>query len=227
MNDKTLKLVIGNYNYSSWSMRPWIFLRQNEIPFETRWISLFTGSMHAELKGHFSNFKVPILIDDGFEVWDTISILEYINEKFPQAEGWPNDSRARAFARSLSAEMHSSFSALRNAMPMNCRKRFIDYKYNEAVEKDIERIKQLVITCRDRYGTVGPWLFGRYTIADAMYTPVVMRFKGYAANLDLVTQEYCETVFNSKAVGDWLNLAKSETEVIAEDEIDWAYQSAW
>jgi len=119
-----LTLVFGNKNYSSWSLRPWIFLKQFNVPFEQKRVSLFTQTSDAELAPYFTDGKVPILLDNDFVVWDSISIMEYVSEKYLNDKGWPDDVKARAMARSISAEMHSSFTAMRTALPMNCRKKF-------------------------------------------------------------------------------------------------------
>lgn len=211
-------LVFGNKNYSSWSLRPWLWLRQNELPFTEKRIALFTDTCKAELLPYFSNFKVPVLVDDGFVVWDTLAILEYLAEKHPEASAWPGDISARAVARSISAEMHSSFTALRSAMPMNCRKRFPGFEISESVQRDIDRIVALWEHCRKNFGSDGNWLFGEFSIADAMYAPVVLRLHGYDATPGGIAGDYIQFVLANDHIQDWIEAGRQETEVIEQDE---------
>lgn len=219
-----LTLIIGNCNYSSWSFRPWLFLAHHEIPFETKNISLFTDTMQAELAPYFSDGKVPVLRDEGLEVWDSLAILEYLSERFPECHGWPEDVRARAHARAASAEMHSSFPDLRNEMPMNCRRRFPGFSPGPGAQRDIQRLFDVWSFCRRTYGQQGPWLFGRFGVADCMYAPVVMRLVSYEIELDPVARAYADTLYQSPAAQRWIALGKAESEVIAEDEADWPSQ---
>ncbi len=209
-------LVLGNKNYSSWSLRPWFWLRQQNIVFTEKRIALFTETYRDELAPYFSNFKVPVLLDGNFTVWDTLAILEYLAEK--HGHGWPQDEKARAVARSVSAEMHSSFVALRSAMPMNCRKRFPGFAITEAVQGDIDRIVQLWEHCRRHYGQGGDWLFGEFSIADAMYAPVVLRFHGYDVMLSGIADEYVQHVLSNEHIRDWTEAGRQEVEVIDQDE---------
>lgn len=215
-----LTLVFGNKNYSSWSLRPWIFLKYFNVPFEEKRIALFTDTMEKELESYFSDSKVPVLVDDGFLVWDSISIMEYLSEKFLEGKGWPADVKARAMARSISAEMHSSFSAMRAALPMNCRKKFSNYEIKPDAQHDIDRIKALWQKCRTEFGAEGDWLFGDFSIADAMYAPVVMRFAGYDVPLNKLERTYVQTVLNHPAIIEWIEVGRQEREVIAMDEIE-------
>lgn len=212
-------LVIGNKNYSSWSLRPWIWLKQAGIPFSEKRVSLFIDATRDELEPYFSNYKVPILKHGELLVWDTIAILEYLAEQHPEARGWPVDPEARALARSMSAEMHSSFTALRSAMPMNCRKTFPGFEYAEDVQADINRVVALWEHCRRRFGSLGPWLFGEFSIVDAMYIPVALRFHGYDVLLPGIGRNYVETVLGSSHVQDWIAAGSAETEVIVQDEV--------
>ena len=216
-----MKLLIGNQNYSSWSMRPWIFVAYHELDIEIEKIALFTESAKQTLDQHFSNGKVPLLVDGALEVWDTMAILEYLAEKFPQTNGWPWDPAARAVARAVSAEMHSSFSALRSELPMNCRKFFPGYKLSESGTADVARIEQIWKTCRDNYGQAGPWLFGDFSIADAMYAPVVMRFRSMELDLGDTSRAYFDTMHACPAVQRWLAEGRVEPEIVEEDELDW------
>ena len=214
-----MKLIIGNQNYSTWSMRPWVWIHFHEIPVTVEKITLFSEQAKSVLGGHFSDGKVPLLIDDGLEIWDTLSMLEYLNEKFPHARGWPQDSKARAVARSVSAEMHSSFANLRNALPMNCRKKFPNYKLEPEVRRDINRIKAIWHRCRTEYGTDGEWLFGDYCIADAMFAPVALRFEGYDVSLSGTEKDYVQRVLEHADMIKWINAGKDEKEVIEMGEV--------
>jgi glutathione S-transferase len=212
-------LVIGNKNYSSWSLRPWLWMKQCGIGFQERRIALFTDTYKEELKPYFSNGKVPVLLNGDFAVWDTLAILEYLAERHPDAQGWPRDPRVRAAARAMSAEMHSSFAALRGALPMNCRKRFPGFAIGDAVQRDVDRIVALWEHARTRYGADGDWLFGRFTIADAMYAPVVLRLHGYDVPLSGAAKDYVQHVLGNNHIQAWIEAGGRETEVIAEDEV--------
>jgi glutathione S-transferase len=216
-----LKLVIGNHNYSSWSLRPWLMLRFHDIPFECQRVSLFVETMGTELAPYFSDGKVPVLLDGDDQVWDSLAILEYLAERLPAIEGWPADRRARAVARSVSAEMHSSFPALRSELPMNCRRRFPGFEPSPDAQRDIDRVLAVWRFCRDRFGAAGPWLFGRFSVADCMYAPVVMRFVSYEVKLDPASRAYVETLSRCPAMAEWVELARAEPEVIEEDEAPW------
>lgn len=212
-------LVIGNKNYSSWSLRPWIWMKQAGVPFTEKWISLYVDTTRDELAPYFSNYKVPALQDGEMTVWDSLAILEYLAEKHPEANGWPRGAQARAVARSVSAEMHSSFTALRSTMPMNCRKHFPGFQYNESVQRDIDRIVEIWQHCRGQYGDGGPWLFGEFSIADAMYAPVVLRFSSYDVKVDGVAREYVDTMLGNSHLQSWIKAGTAESEVIAQSEV--------
>lgn len=216
-----LTLVIGNQNYSSWSLRPWLFLAHHAIPFKTKKVSLFTDSMERDLAVHFSDNKVPILIDEDLEVWDSLAILEYLVERFPETRGWPEERSARAVARSVCAEMHSGFFGMRGELPMNCRRRFPGFEPGPEAQRDIDRVLGLWRFCRERYGASGPWLFGEFSAADCMYAPVVMRLLSYEIPLDAVSTVYARTLFESPAMQQWVKAGAGEAEVIDEDEADW------
>ncbi len=216
-----MKLVIADYNYSSWSMRPWMFVRYHKLDIEIERLMFESQELRRQMERSFSNGKVPVLIDGPIEVWDTIAILEYLNEKFPHSGGWPESADGRAVARAVCAEMHSSFQGLRSDIPMNCRRYFPSYEVGERAKKDIDRIQHLWRYCREKFGHQGPWLFGNFTIADAMYAPVVMRFRSVDVDLDEVSQAYCKTMNESEAVREWLQHAQQESHVFDEDELDW------
>ena len=215
-----LTLIIGNKNYSSWSLRPWVFLKQNQIEFDEKRVALFTKNSDKELAEYNSDSKVPILKDGDLVVWDSLSILEYISERYMNSNGWPAETEARAFARSVSCEMHSSFFALRNELPMNCRKIFTDISLSFEAEREIERVRILWRQCRTRFGAEGEWLFGQYSIADAMFAPVALRFSGYNIALEGVEADYVQSVLNQVCIIDWIDAGKREKEVIVEDEIE-------
>ena len=216
-----LKLIIGNHNYSSWSLRPWLMLRYHGVPFECRKVSLFTETMERELTPYFSDTKVPVLLDGEDQVWDSLAILEYLAERLPEIRAWPEGRRARAAARSVSAEMHSSFPDLRSEMPMNCRRRFPGFRPSPRAQRDIDRVLAVWRFCRERFGTEGPWLFGGFGAADCMYAPVVMRFLSYGIPLDDAAERYAQTLADCPAMLEWVELARAEPEVIDEDEADW------
>ena len=220
-----MQLIIGNHNYSTWSMRPWLFVHYHQLPVEVHKMNLFSPALAAKLDGHFSNGKVPLLIDGAFEVWDSLAILEYLGERYSETDPWPEDISARAVARAVSAEMHSSFTALRDEAPMNCRTRFPGFQLSTAAKRDVARIESIWNRCRAEYGSDGPWLFGNFSIADAMYAPVVMRFRSVEVELDDVALEYCETVNRCESVRQWLKLALAEDHIVKEDEIDWPGES--
>jgi len=215
-----LTLIIGNKNYSSWSLRPWFWMKHLGIEFKEIRIPLFTEQTNAQLEKYYSNYKVPVLLDKEFIVWDSLAILEYLSEKFPLLRGLPDDQEDRAMVRSVCAEMHSSFSAMRAELPMNCRKSFSGISLSPEAEEDIARITAIWRYFRRRYEQKGPWLFGDFTIADAMFAPVVIRFKGYNIALNEIEQEYVEQVLSQNAMIEWCHAGKQESEIIAMDEIN-------
>ncbi|MDX2503863.1 MAG: glutathione S-transferase family protein [Gammaproteobacteria bacterium] len=215
-----LSLIIGNKNYSSWSLRPWLWMKHLDIPFVEKRVPLFTEQTNSQLEQYYSNYKVPVLLDGEFIVWDSLAILEYLAEKFPQHQGWPENFKDRAMARSMCAEMHSSFPTMRNELPMNCRKTFSSVKLSDVASEDIERVTALWRYFRRRYMGKGPWLFGNFSIADAMYAPVVLRFKGYGIALNEIEQEYSDHILSQKAIIDWCESGKKESEIIPMDEIE-------
>jgi glutathione S-transferase len=215
-----LTLVIGNKNYSSWSLRPWIFLKQNQIQFDEKRVALFTETTHQELSQYNSGFKVPVLKDGDLLVWDSLAILEYLAEKHPETNGWPRQLSARAMARSISCEMHSGFFNVRNELPMNCRKTYENISLSVDAGREVERIKELWRQCRTRFGEGGEWLFGKYSIADAMFAPIALRFKGYNIPLSGIEESYVNSVLRQPDIIEWVEAGKLEKEVIGEDEID-------
>lgn len=218
-----LTLVIGNKNYSSWSLRPWIYLKQQGIAFEELRIPLYQGDFEAQLARYTPAGKVPVLVDGGTTVWDSLAILEYLAERYPDRRGWPADAAARAMARSVSAEMHSGFVALRSNLPMNVRKVLPWRQAGSAdawppeVAEDIARIESSWEACRRRHspgGGSGPFLFGAFSIADAMYAPVVWRFAGYSVPLGAAGRAYVDAMLALPAMREWHAAACAETEVL-------------
>lgn len=217
----TLKLVIGNKNYSSWSMRPWIALKASGIEFEEVLIPLYTGDADKQRILSFSRAgKVPILIDGSVTVWDSLSILEYAAEKFPEARLWPSASGARAHARSISAEMHSGFVALRNECGMNLHRPVRAKALSEPAKADIARIQDIWLECRERYAADGPYLFGAFTAADAMFAPVVHRFRTYAVEQSGAVEAYMAAMLAHPAMVSWAEGGLAETLIIPRFETD-------
>ncbi|KAG1652825.1 Glutathione S-transferase 1 [Nymphon striatum] len=215
----SMELVIGNKNYSTWSLRPWFFLKNLDIEFKEKMVFLFKDDTNDILKPYFSNDKVPVLVDDDLQIWDTLAIIEYVADKYPEKLGWPTDAKAKAIARSASAEMHSSFMALRNALPMNIKKHFPDYPISNEVKLDIQRIFDIWDYCKQNATEEGPWLMGRFSGVDAMYAPVVMRLIGYDVKLAGFAAEYADTVLNNQHMQEWMKAGKQETQIISFDEV--------
>jgi len=213
-----VKLVIGNKNYSSWSLRSWLLLTEAGIEFEEQRIALDTDTSAAELSAISPACRVPVLLLDDLVIWDTLAIAETIAERWPEKNLWPADDAARAHARSICAEMHAGFPALREAMPMNCRAMGRKVPLPDELTTDIDRIFDIWTDCHHRYLDQGRWLFGHFSIADAMFAPVVLRFRTYGINLPESASAYPARLLESAAMQDWLAESESETEVIKGDE---------
>ncbi|WP_322104862.1 glutathione S-transferase family protein [Paraburkholderia sp. J41] len=214
-----MKLVIADKNYSSWSLRPWLLLKHFGIAFEEVLIELDEPATKASILAFSASGKVPCLIDDeGLAVWDSLAIVETLAERFPQHAFWPRDAKARARARSVSAEMHAGFGALRNDMPMNIRKVKPGAGATPAALADVARIDAIWCACLAESG--GPFLFGEFGIADAMYAPVAMRFASYQPALSAPAAAYCERLRALPALAEWIEAARRETHVVAHDERD-------
>ena len=216
-----LKLIIGNKNYSSWSFRPWIGLKVAGIEFEEVLIPLYEPGSAEKILKYSPGGKVPILIDGDTAIWESLSILEYLAEKFPKAGFWPEDTRARALARSIAGEMHGGFQALRNHCAMNMARRVIKRELTPAVETNVRRIDTLWTDCRNRYGKGGPFLFGQYGAADAMSAPIVSRFHTYAVDVGAASRAYMDAVMALPAWHEWYAAGIKETWVLPQDEVDW------
>lgn len=211
-------LVIGNKNYSSWSLRAWLLLTEAGIEFSEQRIPLDIDSTAAELARTSPSGRVPVLMLGDELIWDTLAIAETVAERWPEKELWPADAAARAHARSISAEMHAGFVSLRETMPMNCRAMGRKVSIPDDLATDINRILDIWADCQRRYHSTGDWLFGKFSVADAMYAPVVLRFRTYGINLPDSASTYPERLLNSAAMQNWLAAAESEIEVIKTDE---------
>ena len=206
-----LKLIIGNKNYSSWSMRPWVAMRAFGIPFEEIRILLDRPDTAARIAQYSSAGRVPILLAGDITVWDSLAICEYLAEQFPEKNLWPQDVAARAMARCVCAEMHSGFAALRSDMSMNLRMSLPGKGRTPGAQADIGRISEIWEECLSRFGH-HQFLFGEFSIADAYFAPVVMRFRTYAVVLAPALQAYIERVTAHPAVAQWLQEGLAETE---------------
>jgi glutathione S-transferase len=208
-------LIIGNKNYSSWSLRAWLLLRQFGITFNEVKLTLDTPEFHARIGGYSPAGRVPVLLDGDVRVWDSLAIAEYVNECFLEGRGWPKQVAARATARAVGAEMHSGFTALRRDMPMNCRKRVSTDVISAAAigadaARDVARVQAIWRQARERHAEEGAFLFGAFGIADAMYAPVVLRFVSYDVRLGTLEQHYVDTIMALPALHDWLADAATE-----------------
>jgi glutathione S-transferase len=213
-----VKLVIGNKNYSSWSLRAWFLLKEAGIEFEEHRIPLDTDSTAGEIARFSPAGQVPVLLIDDEVIWDSLAIAETVAERWPDKRLWPANPASRAHARAVSAEMHSGFRALREAMPMNCRAMGRKVTISDEVAGDIDRIIEIWTECHHRYGDGGAWLFGDFSVADAMFAPVVMRFRTYGINLSESAGVFPARLLESAAIQDWLLESESETEVIKHEE---------
>ena len=215
-------LVIGNRNYSSWSMRPWLALHWAGIAFEEKMILLGPRGLgpNPDIVAISPSGTVPVLVLPGGEtIWDTMSICEWANEKALDAGLWPQDPIARALARSASAEMHAGFGAVRQEMPMNIKRRKTDHALSDAAKANVARIDALLSGLIQRFDTAGTgWLFGHPTIADAFYAPVATRFRTYNVGLSPLTQKWCDTLFADPVFQAWEQAALTETWTIGESD---------
>jgi glutathione S-transferase len=211
-----MKLVIGNKNYSSWSLRPWLVLTHFGIPFEEHKVSFNAPDFKAQAG---PAGKVPVLIDGDLTIWDSLAIVEYLAEKFPTKRLWPADSAARAVARSICAEFHAGFPALRNNLASNMTARLPGRGWNVAVQHEIDRVCALWRDARARFaGSGGPFLFGQLSIADAYYAPVTRRFVTYGVTVPEDAARYVEAIAALPAMQAWLAQAALENDFFVEDE---------
>lgn len=208
-----LTLVIGNKNYSSWSLRCWLAMKQNGLQFNEIRIPMDTSEFYEKIPQYSPSNKVPVLLHGSQKIWESLAILEYLAEEFPDLHWYPKDKTAKIIARSISAEMHGGFNKLRENMPMNCRARYPGKGMALGVRKDIERITEIWQECRQKFGDRDDMLFGKFTIADAMYAPVVMRFVTYGVEVDKVCQDYMEAILALPAMQEWVKAGEEEKEV--------------
>ena len=213
-----LALVIGNKNYSSWSMRPWVLLRQADIAFREIQLWFDEDGRPQGIEQYSPTGQVPVLLVDSQPVWDSLAICEAVAEMFQEKRLWPDTAGARAVARSACAEMHAGFRNLRSAMPMNIRASLPGKGMSPAVERDIARIVAIWSDCRSRFGSGGALLFGHFTVADAYFAPVATRFITYEIALPPAARDYVEAVRKLPAVAEWMAAAKRETAFVAADE---------
>jgi glutathione S-transferase len=207
-------LVIGNRNYSSWSLRAWLYLRLSGIRFDEIRISLFADGWREKLARYTPAGRVPVLVDGELTVWDSLAIIEYVRESHADAIGWPVAGAARAFARSIVAEMHSGFMAIRNELPQDIRARN-PYELSDlsvSCQSEVQRINEIWTKCRHEFSRHGPWLFGSLSIADIMFAPVALRYITYSIPVSAPADEYVAGIRKLEAIQEWSNLAEAESE---------------
>lgn len=204
-----MKLVVGHRNYSSWSLRAWLYMRESGLEFEEIFVELHVGAWREALARYTPAGRAPVLIDDGITVWDSMAIMSYLLEHYPGAVGWPEERAARAHAQSIAAEMHAGFLDVRSTLPLNIR-RYREANLSDACRTQIERIQEIWRNCRERYGDTGQWLFGDFTIADVMYAPVVLRFQSYRIDTPGRAGEFVDATLGLSSVQEWIGDAKQE-----------------
>ena len=210
-------LLIGNKNYSSWSLRPWLLLRHFEVDFEERRLPLDTPQFHAQIKRWSPARRVPVLIDGEERIWDSLAICETVNERWLSGAAWPRGHGARAHARAVSCEMHSGFAAMRAEMPMNVRRDPRAVQLSVAAKADCARVFALWGECLQRSG--GPWLFGQFSIADAFFAPVAWRFRGYDTAVPETATPLQDALLAHPGMQEWERAARAEVEHLAQDEL--------
>lgn len=214
-----LHLVIANKAYSSWSMRPWVAMKAQGVPFKETVICLQQSDTAEQIAKYSAAGKVPVLKHADVTVWESLAILDYLADTLPSHAWWPEDHAARAMARSISAEMHAGFTSVRSAMPMNVRRSIPGRERTPEIDKDIARIQTIWGAARTQFGDGGPFLFGKFSNADAMYAPVVTRFKTYGVKLDAVSQAYADAILAHPAVKQWYAEAAAESWVLEKYEL--------
>ena len=217
-----MHLTIGNRVYSSWSLRPWILMRVKDIPFQDTVVPLRQPDSAERLRAASPTSKVPCLVDGDVTVWETLAIMEYLAEKYPAKGIWPHDGRARAHARASASEMHGGFPLLRKHYPMTVTQRFKAKPVVPEAQPDIERIVAVWHEARAVFGVrgEGPFLYGVFTAADAMYVPVATRFRTYGIPLDPVAQGYVNAVLALPAYQEWLRAATAEPWMIEQNGLE-------
>jgi len=215
-------LIVANKCYSSWSLRPWLLMTELGLTFEEVLVPLgapdFTERVLAHAPG--ASGKVPCLVDGEVTVWESLAIMDYLADAHLRLRVWPEDIAARAHARAISAEMHAGFQGLRSACPMNLGRRYAARDRGEAVARDAARITALWREARERFGAAGPFLYGAFTAADAMYAPVVTRFETYSISVDPVSRAYMDAVLGTRSMCLWREAALREPWIYRDDEID-------
>ncbi len=212
------RLVIGNRNYSSWSLRPWLLLRQFDVVFDTELIPLDSADFGPKVARISPSRRVPVLVDGEVKVWDSLAIALYAAERWPQVRLWPEAQAARAMAMAATAEMHSGFAALRSSCPMNIRRRLDRFDLSTATEADARRIQDIWCEARERFGAEGDFLFGAFGLADAFFAPVVTRFLSYGLWLDPRCRCYVDALMALSAMAEWCTAAAAEPWTIAATE---------
>ncbi len=213
-----MQLIIGTKNYSSWSLRPWLLLQHYAIPFEEIKIALFTEGFKDELAKYSPTLRVPVLKDGETTIWDSLAICEFVSDKYLQGRALPKSVEDRGLCRAYCSEMHSGFFAIRNEMPMNCRALRRLELSDEAVA-ECKRVDQLFSEARAQFAAQGEYLFGKFSIADCMFAPVVTRFHSYGVALSEAGQEYMHFMLKNPALASWLEQAKQETQILADYEL--------
>lgn len=216
---KKIQLIIGNKNYSSWSLRPWILLKHFRIPFDEIFVPLYEGDFKKKLLKYSPNGKVPALVHGDVRVWESVAICEYAADLYPKKTLWPLKKADRAWARSISHEMHAGFFKLRKNMPMNIRGSYPGKGMTPEVEQDIARVVAIWTECRTKFKKKGPFLFGHFTVADAMFAPVVTRFRTYGVATDGLAADYVKTMLELPAFKEWEAAGIKEPWVIKASEI--------
>lgn len=206
-----IRLVIGNKNYSSWSMRPWLLLKAFDIPFEEINIALYQRNTAEKLGPYSPSLKVPALLHNETTVWDSLAISEYISEQLLEGRGWPANPKKRASARSICAEIHAEFPHLKKDWPMNC-KASVNLPVSGTLADEVARIDAIWSCCRRKHGVGGDYLFGRFSIADAMYAPMAICFQSYGAQLSMEAQRYADTLLANPHVQEWIAQGRAERE---------------
>ncbi len=214
------RLIIGNKNYSSWSLRPWLLLKVKGIPFKETRIPLYQEGSEKALLQYSPSGKVPVFVDNGFTVWDSLAICEYIADCYPEKRCWPEAPDVRGYARSISCEMHSGFFEIRNSLPMDCRTHTQVKNIKENLRDEIARVCEIWRTCKEKFKAEGNFLFGPFSIADAMYAPVVLRFNSYGIIVGAIEQDYMAAVLSLDSLKNWITAGKAEKETITDSDIE-------
>lgn len=214
----TLQLVVGSRNYSSWSLRPWLLMKHLGLEFTERQFELDTPAFDAEIAAFSPTRRVPVLLHGAIRVWESLAICEYVSE-LAGGRGWPRDDALRATARAVSAEMHSGFATLRAACPMNIRASDRRVPMTPSLERDLRRIDAIWSGCRRDHGDLGAYLFGDFSVADAMFAPVVLRVRSYGLPLSELARRYQQTMASDAHLLEWIEASQRETRVIPHEEV--------